>query len=94
MSNHFSAEVTDKLLDKLSTDDEFRALFQKNPREALRQVGHETPKETAGVAGKDPVMCCNTKTLASKEQIRASREKLSAQLRIHGLFLYFEADQL
>ncbi len=87
----FTQKVSDKLLDKLSSDDDFRELFQKDPREALRQVGHETPADKLGVAGQDAVLCCTAKTLASKEEIRATRKELSARLQILNPFAYFEA---
>ncbi len=81
MANMFTADVADKLLDKLSSDDDFRALFQRNPRAALQQVGHVTPETDRDVKGADPVLCCNNvSTLASKEQIRAARAQLHAQL--------------
>jgi putative modified peptide len=81
MTNKFSPEVADRLLDKLSTDDDFRDLFEKNPGAALRQVGHETAAEHAGVRGSDPAMCANLKGgLASKEDIRAGRETMKAAL--------------
>lgn len=91
MAARFSQEVVDRLLEKLATDDDFRELFQKDAREALRQVGHETPKEFVGVAAQDPVMCCQVQTLAGKEQFKVSRDKLSARLMIHDPFAYFEA---
>jgi putative modified peptide len=81
MTNKFTPEVADKLLDKLSTDDAFRDLFEKNPSSALRQVGHEPASEHAGVRGSDPAMCSNLKNgLASKEAIRAGREEMKAAL--------------
>jgi len=81
MSNKLSAEVADKLLDRLSTDDDFRDLFEKNPRAALRQVGHETPAQHREIRGSDPVMCANLKNgLASKEAIQAGRESMKAAL--------------
>ena len=73
MANSFSPDVADKLLDKLSSDDEFRDLFQKNPRAALRQIGHETPDSNRDVRGADPVLCCyNLQGLASKEAIKVA----------------------
>ena len=36
-------KVADKLLDKLSTDNEFRRLFKKDPAAALAKVGHVIP---------------------------------------------------
>jgi putative modified peptide len=81
MANSFSPDVADKLLDKLSSDDDFRDLFQKNPRAALRQIGHETPESTRDVRGADPVLCCyNLEGLASKEAIKAGRDKMKATL--------------
>ena len=81
MANNFSPDVANKLLDKLSSDDNFRALFESNPRAALRQVGHETPEADRDVKGADPLVCCySVKALASKEQIQAARKELTAQL--------------
>ena len=81
MANNFSPEVADKLLDKLSSDDEFRALFEKNPRAALRQLGHETPEADRDVKGSDPLLCAScVETLASKAQIQAARKELKSQL--------------
>ena len=81
MANNFSLEVADKLLDKLSSDDGFRALFERNPRAALRTLGHETPESDRDVKGSDPLLCAYcADTLASKEQIRAARQELRTQL--------------
>ncbi|CAN5292080.1 hypothetical protein BH11PSE14_BH11PSE14_23020 [soil metagenome] len=88
----FTPDVVDKLLDRLSSDDAFRDLFAKDPREALNQVGHVTPKAQVGVAGQDAVMCCSVSTLASKEQLKASRKELTARILIQNPFAYFEAD--
>ena len=79
--NTFSAEVVDKLLDLLSTDDAFRQLFQDDARAALRQVGHETAAQEAGLRGTDPVMCMNLNNgLASKEALCAGRNRIRASL--------------
>lgn len=81
MTNKFSPEVADKLLDRLSTDDDFRELFQNDPSAALKQVGHEAPEKMRGVRGSDPAMCTNLNNgLASKEAIRAGRESMKAAL--------------
>lgn len=79
MPNEISPELVSKLLDKLSSDDEFRAVFQKNPRIALAYLGHEGatnsgPKDS-GVWG-----CAQCDQLASKETIRATRDELQKQL--------------
>lgn len=78
MSFKLSEETVDALLDKLSSDDDFREKFQKNPRKALAAVGHDS-------AGDDRVtegawMCMSVKQLASKEAIKASRDNLRKQL--------------
>lgn len=79
--NSFSAEVVDKLLDLLSSDDQFRQLFQQDARTALRQVGHETAAQDEGLRGADPVMCMNfDNALASKAAISAGRERIRAAL--------------
>lgn len=77
---HFSKEVATTLLDKLSTDDDFRARFERNPRAALRELGHETPPADHGVQGRDPVMNFAELRggLASKESIAASAPALLA----------------
>ena len=81
MTNKFSPEVADKLLDKLSTDDDFRDFFEKDPSAALQQVGHETPAHLLGVRGSDPLMCANLNNgLASKEAIRSGREAMKTAL--------------
>ena len=41
MAFQLSEELVDKLLDKLSSDNEFRAVFQKSPRIALAYLGHD-----------------------------------------------------
>jgi putative modified peptide len=64
--------VAKLLLDKLETDSAFRNAFVNSPDEALRSIGHTEGAE-----------CLALKpgaTLASPEQIRASREKLEQSL--------------
>ena len=82
MAKNFSRDVADKLLDKLSHDDDFRDHFQRDPHSALASLGHVTPDDERGVAGQDPVMCLSgmTSSLASKEQIRAARDTLRDKL--------------
>lgn len=79
--NKFSPDVADRLLDKLSSEDEFRSLFLSDPRAALRLVGHETPAALVGVPGSDPILCClGMKSLASKAALQASRQQLRERL--------------
>ena len=80
MSTRFTKDVARALLQKLSTDDAFRAAFQANPRAALKQLGDETPAADRGVRGRDPVVELeNLKGgLASKEKIAAETERMLA----------------
>ena len=87
MANMFPADVADRLLDKLSSDDDFRAQFASNPRAAMKSIGFETPEAVRDVKGSDPLLCCNNiKSLASKEKIKAARAELHQQLsqRVFG----------
>ena len=65
--------VVDKLLDRLSSDDEYRELFAKDPRAALEEVGHKAPSA-------DAMACARTETLASKEEIAKARKLLADHL--------------
>lgn len=88
MPHKISQKVVDALLDKLSSDDAFRAQFQSDPRSALASLGDES----AGLMSKDEdgAWACMTVTqLASKEQIKASRAELSKQLSGEALFSPF-----
>jgi putative modified peptide len=73
-----SEDTVDSLLDKLATDDDFRATFSKDPRAALAAVGHK-PSADASVA-EGAWMCMGVNQLASKEAIKASRKALREQL--------------
>ncbi len=68
--------TADRLLEKLSCDDEFRALFSDDWRAALAQVGYSS-------AYSESVLCAATSTLASKVEIAESREALRAHLTGH-----------
>ena len=64
-------EVVDKLLDKLSTDDDFRARFAKDHRAALKELGHvPAPNQVAQQS------CAEAGQLADKRTIAASRDAL------------------
>lgn len=78
MSNTLSDETAAKLLDKLASDDDFRALFQKDPRQALTRVGH-APAADASV--KEGIWTClKVSNLADKQSLAASRDTLRQQL--------------
>ena len=77
------AAVIEQLLVLLADDDGYRARFEANPREALREIGYVTPAGDVGVFGRDPVMAFSYfhGGLASKEKIAAGRTRWLAQLR-------------
>jgi len=82
MAKNFSRELADKLLDKLSHDDDFRDHFTRDPHSALASLGHSVDESQRGVEGLDPVSCLGgmSSNLASKEAIRAARDSLREQL--------------
>ena len=72
-----------KLLDKLSTDDVFRATFENSPQEALAELGWEADadvEQTGLVAGGGSACLTSSVTLASKETIAADRDDLVSAL--------------
>lgn len=69
------AQLADRLLDLLSTDDEFRFQFSAAPLEALKAIGYQTK----GI-GSAPFEFCEIGILASKEAIRRAREELKLVL--------------
>lgn len=73
-----SEETVDALLDKLSSDDDFRDTFQKNPRKALGALGHKPAQDTKVESG--AWSCMSVSKLASKDAIKASRDTLRKQL--------------
>lgn len=79
MPFQISDELADKLLDKLSSDNEFRAAFQKSPRIALAYLGHDAAANAKG-GDEGAWTCMQCKQLASPEAIKASRDELRKQL--------------
>lgn len=70
MASLTSAQA-DALLDKLSSDDDFRALLLSDPAKALRQIG--APEELAACFAK-------CKQLADPATLKASRAVIQQQL--------------
>jgi putative modified peptide len=79
MPFQLSEELVDKLLDKLSSDNEFRAVFQKSPRIALAYLGHDAAAY-AGDNDKGAWACMSCEKLASAATIKKSRAALRTQL--------------
>ena len=73
-----SEEIADKLLDKLSSDHEFRAEFLRSPRIALAYLGHEAAAK-ANMGDKGVWSCMQCIELASPEAIKAGRDDLRRQ---------------
>lgn len=71
-------DTADRLLDLLSTDDDFRAKFQQDPRAALASIGHAPAADQNVVEG--AWMCCKVASLASKEDIARARGQLRSML--------------
>jgi putative modified peptide len=74
-----TAEVADRLLDLLSTDDAFRAQFVADPSAALRVAGYVAPANSDENFA-DPGQCLLVTALASKEQIASARDTLNGSL--------------
>jgi putative modified peptide len=91
MPNKISPKVVDTLLDKLSSDDDFRTRFQADPRAALASLGDEDARN-APPGAKGPWACCAVTKLASKEQIAASRDELAKQLTAESMFTPFKLE--
>ena len=75
-------KVAGKLLDKLSTDNEFRRLFKKNPKAALLQAGHKLPKGDAEAAARFEQLCgcASVQNIAPKSEIIKARQEIMANL--------------
>lgn len=92
--------VVDRLLDLLSTDDNFRQKFQDDPVGALHELGHQPAsafvsarQPTAG----QPFYCMTATKLASKEEFESCRNELKDYLTRrtdHSVVYYFEAGEM
>ncbi len=69
-----SQEVATRLLDLLSEDDAFRDLFAQDPEQALIQLGLSPEQAALALRGQSCLRV--TTVLASKEALRAARERL------------------
>jgi putative modified peptide len=82
-----SAELADRLLDLLSTDDLFRERFQRDHLAALRSIGYESPAPglmtacgAVPAAQPEAFRDCKVTELAPKEAIAAARGEIRAML--------------
>ena len=70
--------IAEKLLDRLSSDDDFRALFLKNPRAALSFVGHAEADMLDRRDGPWSCMACDS--LPEKKMFVDSRDAFRKHL--------------
>jgi putative modified peptide len=76
----YTPEAIDQLLDKLSSDDEFREHFLGNPALALHTVGVHV----------DPAQVPAVRKLPSKDAIKANKDAMKSKLDGKaGLFFFF-----
>lgn len=87
-------KVADRLLDLLSTDNEFRRLFKKDPLTALVKVGYKPSKDELATATRKgppftppgppsrvpPVSCYTVQRIAPKAEIVKGRADLKTML--------------
>jgi putative modified peptide len=91
--NGLDPAVAKRLLDLLSTDDAFRALFEADAKSALLQVGH-IPASSNTVESWACLQLPPGTRLASKDSIATGRAKLEAALHsIHGFLAPLEMQQ-
>jgi putative modified peptide len=85
------AELADRLLDLLSTDDLFRERFQRDHLAALQSIGYESPNPglmtacgAVPVAQPEAFRDCKVTELAPKGAIAAARDEIRTML-LRGL---------
>jgi putative modified peptide len=91
MPHKISNKLVDVLLDKLSSDNAFRALFETDPRAALASLGDQEA-QSAAPGARGVWTCLAVSQLASKEHIAASRQELRRQLSVDGVFSPFHLE--
>ena len=72
--------IADRLLDLLSTDNDFRREFKKDPATALLRIGHVPTKQGAAVELAVLRASLSVDRLATKECIARSREEIRKML--------------
>ena len=78
MAKPLPANIADKMLDRLSNDDDFRAYFQKDARGALSFLGYDEP---AGTPSNDSALACmRCESMPDKKEFAKSRDAYRKQL--------------
>lgn len=86
-SEALSPKVADRLLELLSTDNEFRRLIKKDPQAAFLKAGYKPSKEVLAGTASAPWMCCNISRIAPKAQVVASRQELKSMFTLGMSFI-------
>lgn len=91
MTRKLPADVADRLLDRLSEDDDFRELFRRDPRAALAALGHADAADPSIQEG--AWSCLHGEGLPDKQAIRNTRSALRAQMtsQVGMDFIVFKA---
>ena len=88
MAKPLPANIADKMLDRLSNDDDFRAYFQKDARGALSFLGYDEP---AGTPTNDSALAClRCDSMPDKQAFSHSREAYRKQLTSHAMQIVFK----
>jgi putative modified peptide len=74
-------KVVKRLLDGLTTDDDFRARFEANAQDALESIGYVPPTEAGVMSAGSCLQMQSGASLASADQISGARESLDSSLR-------------
>lgn len=85
-------KVVAKLLGLLSTDNEFRRLFKKDPVAALTKAGYK-----GSALDKASLACMSVTNIATKQEIAASLEEIKSYLTSQGAHMIphcFEAGKI
>lgn len=78
MAQHpLPAKVVDQLLERLASDDSFRALFERNPEAAFERLGYPPTQEQ--------LSCCKAGKLADKATIQSTREEMREKMILGSL---------
>jgi putative modified peptide len=88
MAKSLPPHIADKLLDRLSSDDDFRTYFQKDARGALSFLGYDEP---AGTPSNDSALACmRCDSMPDKKAFAQSRADYHKQLTSHAAQIIFK----
>jgi putative modified peptide len=88
MAKTLPPHIADKLLDRLSSDDDFRTYFQKDARGALSFLGYDEP---AGTPSNDSALACmRCESMPDKKAFTQSRAAYHKQITSASQFIIFK----